>query len=91
MKNKKTSVTFPEDLHSRFKSVCVDRNISMSEAYLLALQSWIDGSTYSPPPNTPYSNAELKRFKGVSRIMKSGNPDLIDALTDAIEELARRI
>ncbi len=91
MTKKKTSVTLPEDLHRRLKSACTDRSLTMYQAHIEALTSWIEGTTYVPPPQSPYKPSELKRIKGLIRIMRSGDTELSDAITDAIAEIERRV
>jgi hypothetical protein len=91
LKLKKTSFSIPEDLHRRFKSACTDRSVTMFEALIAAITSWIEGTTYTPPPAVEYSAAEQRRIALLVFVMRHGNPDHIDAVTDAIEQIARSV
>jgi hypothetical protein len=88
---KKTSFSIPEDLHKRFKRACTDRSVTMYEALILAITSWVDGTTYAPPPVSEYTLAELRRIATLVRIMRCGTADHIDAVTDAINEVGRSV
>lgn len=88
---KKTSLSMPEELHRRFKSACTDRNVTMYEALISAITSWVDGATYAPPPISEYTTAELRRIGTLVRILRCGTADHIDAVTDAINEVGRSV
>lgn len=88
---KKTSFSIPEDLHRQFKGACADREKTMYEALIAAIKSWVDGTTYTPAEPSEYSTAELRRINRLVYVMRHGTPDHVDAVTDAIEEVARSL
>lgn len=88
---KKTSFSIPEELHRRFKSAATDRGLSMYQGLIAALASWIDGTTYAPPPPLVFSQAEQRRIDQLLVIMREGTHDHVDAITDALTQIARSV
>jgi hypothetical protein len=88
---KKTSFSIPEDLHRRFKQAATDRSLTMYQGLIAALNAWIDGTTYTPPAPANYSAAEQRRIDRLVLVMRRGTADHIDAVTEAIEQLARTL